>query len=191
MTATWRSRDELVHQIVALAADRVPKRAIARAVGVSRSTLKAVLAAHAAQRGAEHSALAKPTPKAPRPRKTDVIRNRIAELFVRYPDITAQRVFEILRAEGFDGGYTAVKKHVRTLRAPRKPAPSLTAPAYGPGEMAESDWSPYTVGFIEARRGDDHVPVEACPPPGLARHAVDRLVEELEPTSRQERLVDG
>jgi transposase len=152
MTATWRSRDELVHQIVALAADRVSKRAIARTVGVSRNTVKAVLAAHAAQRGAEHSALPKPAPKAPRPKKTDAFRSRIAELFVRYPDITGQRVFEILCAEGFDGGYTAVKKHVRTLRAPRKPAPSLTAPSYGPGEMAESDWSPYTVDFTSAGR---------------------------------------
>jgi transposase len=152
MTATWRSRDELVHQIVTLAADRMSKRAIARAVGVSRNTVKAVLAAHAAQREAEHSELAKPTPKAPRPKKTDAFRNRIGELFVRYPDITGQRVFEILRAEGFDGGYTAVKKHVRTLRAPRKPAPSLTAPSYGPGEMAESDWSPYTIDFTSTGR---------------------------------------
>ncbi|HZJ66750.1 MAG TPA: IS21 family transposase [Kofleriaceae bacterium] len=152
MTATWRSRDELVHQIVTLAADRMSKRAIARAVGVSRNTVKAVLAAHSAQRGAEHSALPTPTRTAPRPKKTDAFRNRVAELFVRYPDITAQRVFEILRAEGFDGGYTAVKKHVRTLRAPRKPAPSLTAPSYGPGEMAESDWSPYTIDFTSGVR---------------------------------------
>jgi len=152
MTATWRSRDELVHQIVTLAANRMSKRAIARAVGVSRNTVKAVLAAHAAQRGAEHSALPKPTAKAPRPKKTDAFRNRLAELFVRYPDITAQRVFEILRAEGFDGGYTAIKKHVRTVRAPRKPAPSLTTPTYGPGEMAESDWSPYTIDFTSSGR---------------------------------------
>jgi transposase len=152
MTATWRSRDELVHQVVTLAADRMSKRAIARAVGVSRNTVKAILAAHAAQRGAEHLALPRPTTKAPRPRKTEAFRNRIAELFVRYPDITAQRVFEILRAEGFGGGYTAVKKHVRTLRAPRKPEPSLTAPSYGPGEMAESDWSPYTIDFTAGGR---------------------------------------
>lgn len=152
MTTTWRSREELVHQIVTLAADRMSRRAIARAVGVSRNTVKAILKLHAAERRAEHSALPAPTPKAPRPKKTDSFRNRIAELFVRYPDITAQRVFEILRADGFDGGYTAVKKHVRTLRAPRKPAPSLTAPSYGPGEMAESDWSPYTIDFTTGVR---------------------------------------
>lgn len=152
MTTTWRSREELVHQVVTLAADRMSKRAIARAVGVSRNTVKAILAAHAEQRSAEHSALPMPTAKAPRPKKTDAFRNRIGELLVRYPDITAQRVFEILGAEGFGGGYTAVKKQVRTLRAPRKPAPSRVAPSYGPGEMAESDWSPYTIDFTAAGR---------------------------------------
>ena len=136
MTATWRSRDELVHQIVTLAADGMSRRAITRAVGVSRNTVKAVLAAHAVQRAAPHSVLPAPAAQAPRPKKTDAFHARIAELFVRCPDITARRVFEILRDEGFDGGYTAVKKHVRTVRAPRKPAPSLVAPEYGPGEMA-------------------------------------------------------
>jgi transposase len=47
---------------------------------------------------------------------------------------------------------TAIKKHVRTLRAPRKPTPSLVAPSYGPGEKAESDWSPYTIEFTSAGR---------------------------------------
>ena len=103
MTATWRSRDELVHQIVTLAADGMSKRAITRAVGVSRNTVKAVLAAHVAERATPHSALPAPAGTAPRPRKTDAFRARIAELFVRYPDITARRVFEILRDEGFDG----------------------------------------------------------------------------------------
>jgi transposase len=152
MTATWRSREELAHQIVTLAASRVSRRAIARSLGVSRNTVKSVLAAHHAQRSAEHSALPKPPSRAPRPKKTDAFRGRIAELFVRYPDITAQRVFEILTDEGFDGGYTAVKKHVRTLRAPRKPAPSLETPSYGPGEMAESDWSPYEIAFTTGAR---------------------------------------
>jgi len=128
MTATWRSRDELVHQIVTLAADGMSKRAITRAVGVSRNTVKAVLAAHAVQRAAPHSVLPAPAAKAPRPKKTDAFQGRIAELVVRYPDITSRRVFEILRDEGFDGGYTAVKKHVRTVRAARKPTPSLVAP---------------------------------------------------------------
>jgi transposase len=152
MTATWRSREELAHQIVTLAAARVSRRAIARSLGVSRNTVKSVLAAHLVRRSAEHSALPKPPARAPRPKKTDAFQDRIAELFVRYPDLTAQRVFEILSDEGFDGGYTAVKKHVRTLRAPKRPAPSLETPSYGPGEMAESDWSPYEITFTTGER---------------------------------------
>ena len=152
MTAPWRSREQLVHQVVTLARDGVSRRAIARAVGVSRNTVKTVLASHARSRAAEHVALA-PTPKrAPRASKLDAFKPRVAELIARFPDITAQRVFEILRSEGFDGGYTAVKKHMRTARPAPKPTPSLTTPDYGPGEMAESDWSPYMMRFDDGSR---------------------------------------
>jgi transposase len=151
MTATWRTREELVHQIVTLAAAGMAQRQITRATGVSRNTVKAVLAAHKAQREGRHSALAVPK-HAPRPKKIDAFQGRIDELFGRYPDITAQRVFEILKGEGFDGGYTAVKKYMRTARPGSKPAPSLTAPSYGPGEMAESDWSSYTIKFTGGER---------------------------------------
>ena len=66
-------------------------------------------------------------------------------LLAKYPDITAQRIFEELREAGYDGGYTAVKDRVRKLRPKPGPKPSLITPVTGPGEMAESDWSPYTV----------------------------------------------
>lgn len=152
MTTTWRSREELVHQIVTLAGDGMSRRAIARAVGVSRNTVKVVLRAHATARTAEHTALPRKPPRAPRPKRIDAFQGRIGELFARYPDITAQRVFEMVTAEGFAGGYTAVKKYVRAIRPPNKPEPSLTTPSYGPGEMAESDWSPYDIEFTAAGR---------------------------------------
>ena len=56
-------------------------------------------------------------------------------------------MFETLSAEGFDGSYTAVKRYVRSVRPPPKPTPSLSTPDYNPGEMAESDWSPYLTKF--------------------------------------------
>jgi transposase len=152
MTGVWRSRQELVHQIVTLARAGTSRRAIARAVGVSRNTVKAVLRAHGVQREAEHSVLAPPPPRAPRPKKIDAFAPRVAELVARYADITAQRVFEILRTEGFGGGYTAVKKLMAVVRPPDKPAPSLATPTYGPGDMAESDWSPYTIDFTATGR---------------------------------------
>jgi transposase len=147
MTIRWRSRAELVHHIVTLARDGLSRRAITRALGISRNTVKSVLAAHTTQRDTEHSAVEAPKGRAPRSKKVDGFEDRIGELMQRYPDIRAQRVFEILRDEGFTGGYTAIKRYVRKVRPSPKPAPSLATPSYGPGEMAESDWSPYTITF--------------------------------------------
>jgi transposase len=151
MTATWRSREELVHQIALLAKQGESRRAIARALGVSRNTVRSLLAAHAEDREATHVALAPRPTRAPRASKLDAWRPRIAELMAKYADITAQRVFERLRSEGFDGGYTGVKRHVRAMRPPPKPTPSLSTPDYGPGEMAESDWSPYQITFTTGK----------------------------------------
>jgi hypothetical protein len=60
-------------------------------------------------------------------------------------------VFEILHAEGFTGGYSGVKQHLRAVRPPPRPTPSLTTPDYAPGEMSESDWSPYEVRFTTGK----------------------------------------
>lgn len=145
MTTTWRSREELVHQVVTLDADGTAWRAIGRAVGISRNTVKAIVEAHRRERQAEHSAIPRKAVRAPRSKKVDAFRDRIAELLATYDGITAQRIFETLREEGFDGGYTAIKKYVRQVRPSKKPAPSRVTPAYGPGEMAESDWSPFSI----------------------------------------------
>lgn len=152
MTAHFHSREQLVHHIVTLARDGLSRRAIARAAGVSRNTVKAILAAHALAREAEHVAIAPPPVGTPRSSKLDAFKPRVTELIARFADITAQRVFETLRSEGFGGGYTAVKKHMRRVRPAKAPTASLTTPEYGPGEMAESDWSPYTMHFDNGTR---------------------------------------
>lgn len=92
----------------------------------------------------------KPPQRAPRAKKTDAYRARIEELLGKYDEITAQRVFEILTDEGYDGGYTAIKQLVRQLRPKPKPKPSLPTPDWGPGKMAESDWSPYELTFTRS-----------------------------------------
>lgn len=152
MTATWRSREELIHQLVTLHRQRLSARAIARALGISRNTVKALVAAHTTAREEGKEALAPRPERAPRASKVDAYASRVAELLGRYPDITAQRVFETLREEGFAGGYTAVKKYVRRQRPPPRPEPSLTTPEHGPGEMAESDWSPWEVRFTDGHK---------------------------------------
>ena len=146
------SREELVHQAVTLYRQGMTRRAIARALGISRNTVRRILQAHLQQRTAPHQALPPKAAPAARPSKLDGYRERVVELLTRYPDITAQRVFEELRAAGFVGGYTAVKLYLRRVRPPARPEPSLATPDYGPGQMAESDWSPHTIAFTASGR---------------------------------------
>jgi transposase len=143
------TRAELELQVVTLTAQRMSRRAIARALGVSRNTVKRLLLNHAEQRELPHSALPKSPKNAPRAKLTDDVATRIAGLLATYPNITAQRVFEILKDEGFAGCYSTVKRHVRGVRPSKKPKPSLTTPVYGPGKMAECDWSPYKVPLLD------------------------------------------
>ena len=96
MSVRWQTREQLTHEVVLLARQKVSRRAIARALGVSRNTVKRILAAHSEQREEGHAALAAPPPRLPRASKLDPFKSRVGELLKEYPDITAQRVFEIL-----------------------------------------------------------------------------------------------
>lgn len=148
----WTTREELVHQTVTLHREGMSRRAIARSLGVSRNTVKKILRAHAEARQVPHTALPEPPKRAPRPKKVDDYRGQVAQLLDKYPTITAQRVLEILGEAGYDGGYTAVKELVRELRPKPKPKPSLPTPDWGPGKMAESDWSPYELTLVSGRK---------------------------------------
>jgi len=139
----------IVYDVVRLANDGMKRRAIARALHISRNTVRQILVAHDQARDQAHSALVPPRSR-PRPSKLDPHRPRVEQLLHQYADITAQRVFEILREAGFDGGYTGVKELVRRLRPKPAPKPSLQTPPREPGEVAECDWSPYRVTFTHA-----------------------------------------
>jgi transposase len=158
----WHNREQLIHQVVAHERDGLSRRAISRALGISRNTVKKILRKHARARQEPHSALEPPPKRAPRAKKIDDYRAQVEALLDKYAGhghdavgrqaITAQRVFEILTENGYDGGYTSVKKLVRELRPQPKPKPSLQTPDWGPGKMAESDWSPYELLLLGGRR---------------------------------------
>jgi len=141
--------ETLIHDVVRLDREGLSRRAIARALKISRNTVRQILNEHAATRQGPHSALPKQRTSR-RPSKLDTFRPKIDELFRLYPDITAQRVFEILGDKGFDGGYTVVKDLVRRVRPKKTPKPSLETAPREPGDMAECDWSPYPVPFTHA-----------------------------------------
>jgi transposase len=77
---------------------------------------------------------------------------RIAELLRRSPRLLATSVFEILRAEGFEGSYPTVSRHLNALRGPRfRCAPAASVPIEtAPGEECQFDFadvSEWTVGW--------------------------------------------
>lgn len=147
--------DTLIHNVVQLDLEGMSRRAIARALKVSRNTVSEILRKHGRARKEHHSALPQ-RQSMQRASKLDAFRAEIEGLFAQFPDITAQRIFEILQAERedgrtpYDGGYTVVKDLVRRIRPKPHPKPSLETAPREPGAMAECDWSPYPINFTHA-----------------------------------------
>jgi transposase len=147
----WKVRTEIEHQVVLLIRRGRSRREIARALGVSRGLVGRVLDERAAV-GMAPTALPDVAARTPRASKLDAFAPRITEIIKTYPAITAQRIFEELRAAGYTGGRSILKECVRKLRPPKAPEPSRVRPVFGPGQMAEQDWSPYRVDFADGTR---------------------------------------
>lgn len=84
-----------------------------------------------------------------RERKIDPWRGTIQELLERYkkPPITAERVYEKLLEQGFDGGRSIVKQAVREMRPPRVEAVERFETE--PGVQGQMDWVNPEVSFLD------------------------------------------
>lgn len=120
-------------------------RRIAKTVGVSRNTVKAIVERVERARQQGHSALPQ---RVLRPSMLDDYQEQIDDLVDRYPDITAVRLLEELRGKGFTGGYTIVRERLRAVR-PRPKRKPVQRFETGPGKQGQQDWSPYTIDFTE------------------------------------------
>lgn len=101
-------------------------RAIAAALGLARNTVRRALAGVQAARTGQA-----PGEAVRRPSLLDPYEAVIREMLGRYPDMTATRVLQELRAQGFTGGYTIVRQRVERLRPQSGPPPVVrfeTAP---------------------------------------------------------------
>ncbi len=82
--------------------------------------------------------------------KLDPFKRDIGRMLDAHP-YTASQIYQRIREQGFDGGYTIVKEYVRKVRPPRSRA-FLTL-SFAPGECAQVDWGSYgSVCVGETRR---------------------------------------
>jgi transposase len=138
--------EELRNRIIQRVQAGASARVIARELGVSRSTVRSVLAEFTAGRNGDEQ-----SSRPARPSKLDAWLSTITSLLTRYPEITAARVYEELLAQGFTGRYTIVRERLRQLRPPT-PQPVVRFET-GPGVQAQMDYSTYTLDFtVEGRR---------------------------------------
>lgn len=72
--------------------------------------------------------------------KLDPYKKDILSMLERHP-YSAVQVFQKIKVQGFDGGYTIVKDYVRKIR-PKRHKPYLKL-SFAPGECAQVDWGSY------------------------------------------------
>lgn len=139
-------RARLVYEVIRREARGESRRAISRAVGIARDTVKAILEQQEQRREQGESAIEREVGRAPTPRpsKLDEYEKDIAAWLTQYEDLTAVRLHELLEGKGFTGGYTIVRERLNELRAAQQPAAeAFDVVETPPGHQGQFDWSPY------------------------------------------------
>ena len=133
-------RNEIVH----LFEQGLSQRRIAQRLQLSRDTVQRVLRQVDTARDEGTAA-----PPRARPRRSlEGFADVIAQLLGRYPDLTAQRLWEELRQRGFTGSYPTVWRWLQEVR-PTPPAPPVIRFETSPGQQAQMDYATYTIAFTE------------------------------------------
>ena len=93
-----------------------------------------------------------PPPREDRPSKLDAYEAAVVRLLERYPRMTAVRIFEELKQQGYSGGYTILRERVKQLRS-RPSKPLVTRFETAPGAQTQMDWDECQTDFArEGRR---------------------------------------
>ena len=124
------------------------QRAISRALGIARDTVKKILTRQEQRRSRGESAMERELgpPRTPRSSKLDAYEKDVEAWLAQHEDLTAVRLHELLVGQGFSGGYTIVRERLKQLRRERRPKVEVfEVVETPPGHQAQFDWSPYVL----------------------------------------------
>jgi transposase len=128
--------------------DGVGVRPLSREFGLDRKTIRRALAASEPPRYVR---------RVRRGSKLDPFKAEIARLLRDDASLPAERVFELLREQGYEGGRTTLGDHLREVRPVISPPRTFQRTSYRPGEVAQFDlWQPsrpIRVGYGQERVG--------------------------------------
>lgn len=110
---------------------------IARELGISRQTIHRWVRSGELDRDVSE---VRYKPRPPVPTKLDPYKLIIQERLAEFPELTAVRLLEEIRAAGYPGGYTQLKEYVRKVR-PRLPEDPVVRFETPPGKQAQVDFA--------------------------------------------------
>jgi transposase len=134
------------NEIVRLCQQGLSQRRIAQQLHVSRHTVHHALQQVATAR--DEGTAAAVVPRRQARRSLEAFDDVIRQLLERYPDLTAQRLWEELRQRGFTGSYPTVWRRLQELR-PTPTKPPVVRFETTPGAQAQMDYATYTMAFTE------------------------------------------
>jgi transposase len=132
----WEKRVLLVHYLE----QGLPVAAIARELGVDRRTVHRWKAAGELRPDPETGLLPRKDRRAPQPCKLDPYKEIILTRLETYPELSAVRLFEEVKAAGYTGALTQLKVFVRGVRPRPEPEPIVRFETE-PGHQAQVDFA--------------------------------------------------
>ena len=121
----------------------VSKAELSRRFGISRRTIHHWIAAGQLDRDLA-AGDARPAPRRKRKHKLDPYKAMIDVRLREFPRLSAQRLFDEVRAAGYAGGYGRVREYVGTAR-PRDPAEAAVRFETPPGRQGQVDFGTFTL----------------------------------------------
>ena len=128
----WETRMLLRHYLE----QGISKAELSRRFGVSRRTIHRWI--ESGQLGLDlSSGVARYSPRPRAPHKLDPYKELIVVRLEEFPKLSAKRLFDEVRAAGYEGGYSRVRDYVREVRPrePQEPVVRFETPAGHQGQV--------------------------------------------------------